>query len=76
MILYLYLKKLRYGSLLIQTSSEYQSSELLNTNIIAGSINVTCQKHVTLNTKKALLHCPEIANLEEDTICEELCGFG
>jgi hypothetical protein len=70
------IKKLRDGSLLIQAKSEYQSSVLLNTNTIAGTINVTCQKHATLNTKKGLLHCPEISNLAEETICEELADQG
>lgn len=51
------IKKLRVGSLLIQTNSEYQTKVLLNINTIAGDINVACQKHATLNTKKSMIHC-------------------
>jgi hypothetical protein len=70
------IKKLRDGSLLIQTNSERQSNTLLNANTLAGNISIICEKHSTLNIKKGIIHCPEISSLTEKTICEELADQG
>jgi hypothetical protein len=59
------IKKIRYGSLLIKTVVEYQSTVLLNLNTLAGNINVSFQKDATLNIKKGIMYCPEIDNLSE-----------
>jgi hypothetical protein len=70
------IKKLRDGSLLIQTNSERLSNTLLNANTLAGNISILCEKHSTLNIKKGIIHCPEISSLTEKIFLRRTGGPG
>ena len=70
------IKKLRDGSLLIEAATESQSEKAQSCSLLGGKIEVICKPHPTLNTKKGIIHCPELDSDNIEDIKTELSGQG
>lgn len=66
-----HIKKLPSGDLLIETATPAQSRNLLKTNMLAH-IPVTVSPHASLNSSKGVIYCPDLMDIGDNEILEEL----
>ena len=65
-------KPMKSGSIFIEVEKKHQSKNLLRTTMLMGYIPVKVTLHRTLNSRKFVITCPELDNIEEDEIKKEL----
>jgi hypothetical protein len=63
--------RLRDGSLLIEVCSSEQAKKVLSLTLL-GTFPVAVEAHKTLNTCKGIIYCPDLIDIDEKTILEEL----
>ncbi|GFT26220.1 uncharacterized protein TNCV_1544291 [Trichonephila clavipes] len=69
------IKKLPSGDLLIETTTQAQSISLVQcTNV--SNIPITATPHKTLNSSKGVIYCPDLIQLPDSEIEEELASQG
>ena len=64
-------KPTKSGSIFIEVAKKHQSKYLLKTTMLMGCIPVKVSPHRTLNSRKFVIKCQELDNMEEE-IKEEL----
>ena len=64
-------KPTKSGSIFIEVAKKHQSKNLLRRTMLMGCIPVKVSPHRTLNSRKFVIKCQELDNMEED-IKEEL----
>jgi hypothetical protein len=62
------IRKLKDGTLLVQAKTVRQASLLLNCNQL-GDTSVVCEAHRSLNTKRGIIHCPDLHSSSKELIC-------
>lgn len=65
-------KKIRSGQLMVETKYSSQIEKLLNATVLFGSIPITVKLHPHLNSTKGIVYAPDLIDVTEQTICEEL----
>jgi len=65
-------KRLRNGTLLVETASEAQSKKLLNLTQLTEDVKVSVTPHRSLNYSRGVIHCPALNDIAEDEIRNEL----
>lgn len=66
------IKKIRSGQLLVETKYSSHIEKLLKATVLFGSIPITVQLHPHLNSTKGIVYAPDLIDITEQTICEEL----
>lgn len=66
------IKKIRSGQFLVETKYSSQIEKLLKATVLFGSIPITVQLHPHLNSTKGIVYAPDLIDITEQTICEEL----
>ena len=59
-------KPMKSGSILIEVEEKHQSKNLLRTTMLMGSIPVKVTPHRTLNSRKFVIKCVELDNIDEE----------
>ena len=65
-------KPTKSGSIFIEVAKKHQSKNLLRTTMLMGCIPVKVSPHRTLNSRKFVIKCQELDNMEEEDIKKEL----
>lgn len=65
-------KKLKSGSLFVETISKVQTEKLLNCTLFNNDFPIKVEKHVTLNFCKGVIYFPDLDEITEDEILSEL----
>lgn len=65
-------KRLRDGTVLIETIDKKQAETLLKMMKLSAEINVKVEYHPTLNTTKGTIYCPDLISINDEIILEEL----
>ena len=65
-------KPMKSGSIFIGVEKKHQSKNLLRTTMLMGSIPVKVTPHRTLNSRKFVIKCVELDNIDEEEIKNEL----
>ena len=65
-------KPMKSGSIFIEVVKKHQSKNLLRTTMLMGCIPVKVSPHRPLNSRKFVIKCQELDNMEEKYIKEEL----
>ena len=65
-------KPMKSGSIFIEVEKKHQSKNLLRTTMLMGSIPVKVTPHRTLNSRKFVIKCVELDNIDEEEIKNEL----
>lgn len=66
------IKKIRSGQLLVETKFSSQIDKLLKATVLFESIPITVQLHPHLNSTKGIVYAPDLIDVPEQTICDEL----
>lgn len=67
-------KRLRNGTLLIETKNGKQSEHLLKAKTLGGILPVKVEFHPYLNTSKGVVYSPDLIDIDEKTIQSELAS--
>ena len=59
-------KPMKSGSIFIEVEKRHQSNNILRTTMLMGSIPVKVTPHQTLNSRKFVIKCVELDNIEEE----------
>ena len=65
-------KPMKSDSIFIEVAKKHQSKNLLKTTMLMGCIPVKVSPYRTLNSRKFVIKCQELDNMEEEEIKEEL----
>lgn len=65
-------KRLRNGTLLIETVNKTQADKLCKLKLLGADIQVKVFEHPTLNQTKGTIYCPDLIYESDETILEEL----
>ena len=65
-------KPMKSGSIFIEVEKKHQSKNLLRTTMLMGSFPVKVTPHRTLNSRKFVIKCVELDNIDEEEIKNEL----
>ena len=63
---------MKSGSIFIEVEKKHQSKNLLRTKMLMGSIPVKVTPHRTLNSRKFVIKCAELDNIDKEEIKNEL----
>lgn len=66
------IKKLRSGQILVETRYSNQVEKLLKATTLAGILPITVKLHPHLNTSKGTVYAPDLIDLSEEILTEEL----
>ena len=65
-------KPMKSGSIFIEVEKKHQSKNLLRTTMLMGSIPFKVTPHRTLNSRKFVIKCVELDNIDEEEIKNKL----
>lgn len=66
------IKKLRSGQILVETKYSSQVEKLLKASTLSGILPITVKLHPHLNTSKGTVYAPDLIDLSEEILIEEL----
>lgn len=66
------IKKLRDGSVLVETATNKQTEALFKVKQFLPEIPVTVQPHLKLNSSKGVIFCPDLVDISKEEILFEL----
>jgi hypothetical protein len=69
-------KKLRNGSLLVETANDKQSESLLKSTTFANLFPIVVKPHAQLNNCKGIISCPDLVYVTDEELTEELSRQG
>jgi hypothetical protein len=69
-------RKLRNGTLLVETSSDKQSQQILKAASFGNLYKITVQPHSSLNTSRGVISCSDLVYATDAEIKEELASQG
>lgn len=69
-------KKLKNGTVLIETATSEQSMELLKLSSLGNVVPIAVQPHSSLNTGRGVIRCWELEGMSNEDICDALSSQG